>query len=130
MNNFINDIKQAIHNLRLQGMPSYTRSPLSINDISCQYRGPNNTKCIVGQLINDEHYNRDLERSSCVAYPVTLAITESLGYKLTAPQFDLLANLQQIHDGAALHHYWNSPEYDWNATIQKMYECIPKWNLA
>lgn len=70
----------------------------------CQYRGPIGLKCAVGALISDEHYNTDLEGYDINCENVRSAVTQSLGF---IPDFDLLAQLQTLHDNEPPHRWAN-----------------------
>lgn len=61
----------------------------------CRYRGPNGLKCAVGVLIDDEHYNTDLEGYDVHSSNVRAAVTKSLGF---TPDWELLDQVQTIHD--------------------------------
>jgi len=66
---------------------------------ACRYRAPDGSKCAVGHLINDEHYNKDLER--CCVYTVTVlkAVEASIGRHLSPDEQDILDAIQNCHDG-------------------------------
>lgn len=71
----------------------------------CYYRGPDNTKCAVGCLIDDAFYSPDLE-GACTSNPrVSAAVEASLGYKLDTQTWELLRALQSAHDNNPLE-YW------------------------
>lgn len=63
----------------------------------CAYRGDNGRKCAAGCLIQDIHYNPELEGKSVIAFEVSEALGKSIG------DSDLwfLKDLQHIHDGFA-----------------------------
>lgn len=60
---------------------------------TCQYRGPNGTKCFVGALIPDKEYHCSMENQG------VMILNER--FELFNPELvPLLARLQNVHDGA------------------------------
>ena len=81
----------------------------SYNDFGCAYRGVNNTRCFVGALIKDEHYNPLLEDKCAGAYAVQEAVKLSLK---GLPNIQLLVEAQEIHDRF-------KPE-DWDKELEQL----------
>ena len=67
----------------------------SEND-TCQYRSSDGKMCAIGCLIDDKNYNGGLEGHG-LTY-ITLSVTRSIGFTLSAKQFKMLGNFQEIHD--------------------------------
>ena len=84
----------------------------------CLYRGPDGTKCAVGALISDEHYNYALEGILAGDPPVKNAVEKSIGRELTMDELVLLSDLQYIHD--------DTPVEEWEQSLR---EEADKWNL-
>jgi len=63
---------------------------------TCKYRGQNDTKCVVGHMIADEHYHEDLEGSSVSSRNVQRAICQS--HAEVAFDIHFLQNAQHYHD--------------------------------
>lgn len=74
------------------------KNPKAGSDISCYYRGPNNTKCFVGVLIPDSMYSPDMEGVSAgdmiKKYP---GLLEYLSIN-TDKDLSFLDELQNVHD--------------------------------
>ena len=66
----------------------------------CAYRGANDMQCAVGCLIKDEYYSPGLEGLSGGAVAVKKALEQSgvNAYGFTNPTFQLLRELQRLHD--------------------------------
>ena len=75
----------------------------------CAYRGYEGNKCIVGAIIDDEHYESSFEgkgvleystfNKSCGVQPVLNAVAASMGVEaLNDDQSQLLYKLQLVHD--------------------------------
>jgi len=85
---------QAIHNQKVASHQDL---------LGCRYRGPNGTKCAVGHLIADEHYNSSFEGKIVVSSrEIIKAIEKSIGAKLNSHHIKVLKFLQKAHDNAAL----------------------------
>ena len=54
--------------------------------------------CAIGVLIDDEHYNRDIEGNSADNVDVIKAVEDSLNTKVNSKDRDLLCKLQDIRD--------------------------------
>jgi hypothetical protein len=69
-------------------------------DDSCQYRGPNGSKCFIGALIHDEHYSQDLEGSAVRGDgTIVLEALESSGYRIDVELAEALNYAQHmLHD--------------------------------
>lgn len=67
----------------------------------CAYRAPDGSKCLIGHLIDDEHYSDSLEGLGANDPPVIEALSGSLGVDVhhLAP---ILRRLQECHDNGAL----------------------------
>ena len=87
--------QQAIQAIIKQGEPSSS-------DGQCYYRVSKEgkeLKCVVGHLIKDEHYNKELEGKSVTASSVLLALEESLGVTLDSKEdIGYLTRIQSAHD--------------------------------
>ena len=70
------------------------------NGETCMYRGKNNTKCIAGHLLADEHFDEQQMESEKVSLPPVLdAIKKSLpNLKIGQKETDLLTSMQVVHD--------------------------------
>lgn len=66
-------------------------------DGGCAYRGPNGTKCAIGILIADEHYDNELEGTNVQTPAVSEAISDS-GWPLDSISLNLYEVLQDVHD--------------------------------
>ena len=70
----------------------------------CAYRGDNGTKCAVGCLIADEHYDRDTCEGAGSLHPNVQVALERSGIDLGLylpngyPLWNLLSALQRVHD--------------------------------
>jgi hypothetical protein len=67
---------------------------------TCNYRGANGTKCFIGALIADEHYDTDLEDSMIDSKDgEVLEALGSSGYVLNTQLVNVLSEAQhQLHD--------------------------------
>ena len=92
-------LEKAITGVIKQGKPS-----LDSNG-NCAYRGEGGGKCVVGVLIDDEHYNEDLEGYFTKALQVRFAVEGSNNVTLSDEEVDTLQTLQKCHDNA-----WDSKE--------------------
>ena len=73
---------------------------VSMADGVCTYRGDSGSKCAIGHLITDEHYQEDeLEGSNIGCKPVQEAVEQSIGRKLDRREVRYLSHLQMSHDG-------------------------------
>ena len=68
---------------------------------NCRYRGPDGTKCFVGLFINDEHYTRMLEGRTLGYVKIRAALEASGFIPADHTGWDLLADLQHMHDFSA-----------------------------
>jgi hypothetical protein len=92
---------QACVHLRKQGCKS-----INHHEGICMYRGPNNTKCIVGYFIQDADYLQKMERRNLTQLIEWLESTNrdfpASGhydlYQLLTEHRSLLSDLQLIHD--------------------------------
>ena len=64
----------------------------------CLYRGPEGSKCAIGALIDDSHYNDDLEGLEASSYQVVRAVSASLGFEISESDAYFLRCLQSVHD--------------------------------
>lgn len=110
---FINDVKQAINKLMKQGSPA-----VDFN-LDCLYRTGEGNKCLVGHMIKDEHYHRDLEEHDVTAGEVLRAVENSLGYPIKAEELDLILDLQKAHDNLA---HFHGMEISWEEALEKSIE--------
>jgi hypothetical protein len=67
----------------------------------CAYRGHDGTRCAVGCLISDEAYTPNIEGQGVYQYDVLAALAASGVIDVVDRRFDLLAQLQDIHDYSA-----------------------------
>ena len=67
------------------------------SDAGCLYRGPNGTSCAVGCLIQEEHYDPELEGNVVNALSVQDSLNAS-GIQVTPETIHLLEELQLLHD--------------------------------
>lgn len=90
-----------------QKVPSAKHEGEGAMGTSCLYRGPNGTKCAIGHLIPDEHYNRCMEGAAVpskdsyrtVAASHLVEALEASGFS-GAEDFRFLRQLQACHDDA------------------------------
>ncbi len=80
------------NHLLTQGVKSTDKS----GDGTCLYRGPNGTKCAIGVLLKDEHW--DASKNSASIWDVGHLLEKSLETTLTMENNEFLADLQEIHD--------------------------------
>lgn len=75
----------------------------------CMYRAEDGAMCAVGCLINDNEYTEELEGRSLWdeityedGYSTTVreAVERSIGRPITMKEYEMLRDLQQVHDGA------------------------------
>lgn len=64
---------------------------------TCSYR-TGDLKCVVGHLIDDEHYNTDLEGYGFNNDQVLSAVEKSIGRDISGDENCLLGDLQDLHD--------------------------------
>lgn len=64
----------------------------------CAYRTPDGKKCAVGFLIDDEHYDPDIELNGVKDDIVLDSVEASLGYDLDGQAISMLGDLQNAHD--------------------------------
>ena len=69
----------------------------SIENGFCKYRGPDDTKCFIGHLIANEHYDERLEGEGVACVKLQQAIINS-GWNLSYEEFLILAQGQSVHD--------------------------------
>lgn len=84
-----------------------TQNEMAMKDGGCAYRGEEGTMCAVGCLIDDKVYSKELEGHSLwdenlddEENQVTTAVENSIGRPITTKEFNMLQELQQLHDGA------------------------------
>jgi hypothetical protein len=82
-----------VKHLRQQGVRSVDPED---SQETCLYRGPNGTKCAVGCLIAEEHYDSNFENKVSWGMTVVEALDKS-GWKGLSE--DLTSAMQSIHDG-------------------------------
>lgn len=91
----------VIRHLRKQGRRANDYSPIYSRYV-CRYRGDNGTKCAVGCLIDDEHYNPACEGVSVGGgnAPARVALHEALRASGVdaVEHASLLSSLQNFHD--------------------------------
>jgi hypothetical protein len=75
----------------------------------CMYRGPNNLKCFIGELIHDEMYKPEMEN---VPVDLLLERYSELAEILPLEHCEILTKLQVIHD-------YKDPFY-WDFKIQEL----------
>ena len=85
---FIKEVQQAILNVIKQGCRS------TAADGSCKYRGVDNTRCLVGWLINDEDYREEIEGVGVR----NKFVISALRFTPDNEQLRLLGHLQTCHD--------------------------------
>lgn len=68
----------------------------------CRYRGANSTKCAVGCLIDDEHFDSDAMEGNGVGNKAVrhALIMSGIHYEFSDPVHELLARWQAYHDNA------------------------------
>jgi hypothetical protein len=76
---------------------SQNRRALAQNG-ECKYRTNEGLKCAVGCLIVDYAYNPELEGYGALDDCIRVAVSESIGRKLTKIEALMLCDLQDIHD--------------------------------
>lgn len=91
--------KVATHLLRQNKRSSNPRQSAPTGDGYgyCAYRGAGGTSCAVGCLIEDEHYDPEIEGESAHSRAVTAALRAS-GIPITPEALSLLSKLQNLHD--------------------------------
>lgn len=103
--------------------PPPPKSQCSLTE-DCMYRGPEGSRCFLGALIDDEHYDPDYEglspRSPQHGLLVLEAITASTGIPLTLTLKDdyFLEKLQMVHDAGDPSHW-----------AQELTEFALRWDL-
>jgi hypothetical protein len=73
----------------------------------CRYRGPYETKCLVGIIMPDEIYSFDLEGAPAGTTEVWDSIKDVVPQELDADKAEML---QRCHDRVALDGAWNPNE--------------------
>lgn len=78
-----------------------TQNMQCLNDGDCAYRGFNGTKCAIGVLISDEHYDSNLEGNGIGNWNSRLCnALEKSGVSVDCDaDMLLLRKLQDLHDG-------------------------------
>ena len=94
--------RQTIFNRAIKGLITQGRQATNTSG-DCQYRGHEGTKCALGLLIPDKHYNPDAENTMVVKDDFTkdavYYMCKASGINLDlAPTRDLVADLQEMHD--------------------------------
>ena len=64
----------------------------------CMYRGKNETKCAVGHLIADEHYDESFEDKNILSDEVKNVLSCSLPNVVGGYPWGLLSQMQRVHD--------------------------------
>lgn len=109
----------AVTGLLKQGKKSVFRSDISATGFQCRYRGEKGTKCAVGMLIDDEHYDDDIECEQADQKPV-LGCLEASGCPVDDMAFvSLMMDMQSIHD--------NTSVSDW---ADEFYNLAGKYGLS
>lgn len=92
----------------------------SVNDKGvCLYRAPNGTKCAIGMVIADAHFEPFMEEVALRAgphgrgeYALFTAVERSLGFELLPSAHVALLNaLQEAHDGAAVRYHIRGEDF-------------------
>src|SRR5271166_4748301 len=98
---------KAVNHLRMQGCKSetFTVNGRTVSNSICLYRGPNNTKCAMGALIEDEEYHPWMDGAGTILTMLGKPdCPQSLKDKLY-PHIGLCQALQSIHDSHPVY-YW------------------------
>lgn len=108
-----------------QGLKSQIKRQTTQNIplVDCAYRGENNTRCAVGQIISDEFYSELFEGKSIHEDEVLEAVQQSNPeWDVDYTSFLMLNQLQLIHDS-------HQPE-DWEELFNKSYNFTSseKWS--
>lgn len=97
MKNFESEVVKAISNTVLQGAPS-----VSENSEACLYRGPCGLKCVVGHMIPDDKYSKNMDKTSISGGLSSTAIGDNFLIKqaleLSNEEVTILEVLQECHD--------------------------------
>lgn len=90
-------VRQRAFDAMLAHLRQQGRRAMSADDSSCMYRGTGDSKCGVGGLIDDEHYNPNFEMCAADSSEIVAAVRRS-GYPLIDAEF-LLEAQDRLHDG-------------------------------
>ncbi len=89
---------------------------------NCVYKSEDGClKCVVGQLITDENYTKELENSTIQEDIVKKAVENSIGYGLTPNETSVLHLFQTVHDSGN-----NTPLEFGSSMYEQLKEKIPK----
>jgi hypothetical protein len=93
---------QEIFDKSVGGVIAQGQQSLNRDKSSCMYRGEDGAKCVVGHLITDENYYSSYEGGDISSSRVRAAVEGSIG-ELSTDAFNLLKDLQEIHDDGPEH---------------------------
>lgn len=107
-------IKQKHRASNVTNLPNGTVSSF------CAYRGQNGTMCAVGCLIDDAHYNAEMERMSAGTDKVSTGVAKSLNISLDREFVDV-AEERRINAFISMMDEWQSfhDQYEDGATISE-----------
>lgn len=88
-------LRKSIVGVIEQGKPS-------VNGSNCMYRSKDGLRCAVGMIIEDEHYDSDLENKIVTDRRMFDVIEKSIGKKPTPILINHLYRIQRAHDIAAI----------------------------
>ena len=92
-----NALANAVLALYIQGKKSVTGAESALE--FCRYRGDEGACCLVGHMINDEHYSPELEGGQASHVVVLTALENSIGHVLTGKEAIVLDHFQNyLHD--------------------------------
>ncbi|NRA51328.1 MAG: hypothetical protein HRU12_19545 [Phaeodactylibacter sp.] len=92
-----NALSEAVLALYVQGKKSVSGAEFALE--FCRYRGDEEACCLIGHMINYDHYSLELEGSQASDEIVTTALEGSIGHVLTGKEVIALDHLQaSLHD--------------------------------
>jgi hypothetical protein len=117
---------KAVSGIITQGGPSTTSERCEIGGlVECRYRSETGRKCVIGQLIADEFYRKEMEGRNASSSLVIGAITRSIG---GVPQLVFMSALQGIHDALTLS---TSTDEEFLVSFkEKAYDFAKEWKLS
>lgn len=64
----------------------------------CCLRAKDGSRCAIGSMITDEHYNESLENAPPLTGEPRFALEQSIGINLVSKEFNMLRRLMNAHD--------------------------------
>lgn len=92
--NLVKDVHEAFKKIRKA--PAF-----SIRGGCCKYRGPENTKCVIGHIIPDSMYDMEIEGDIVQNSQKVQNVIKNVYGELNADEWYYLSKAQQFHDDSS-----------------------------